>query len=155
MYEEIPGYQSIKPIYLEDDSLTVDGNERYYYEKIKDFRITNYSFFSPYAMMEFTYEGRHKTIPFNSRGKKIIERAQRELRQRRESAERIARERAQKAVAQGTFDAGAASSTSANQSGASGSDAMVRELENLKKLLDEGILTEEEFTEKKRQILGL
>jgi len=155
MYYEIPGYQTIKALYLEDDSLSIADGRRFYYEKIKDPRITNYSFFSPYAILEFTYEGEHVTLPFSSRGKHNLESAYREVKNRMASQGRSASSEAQ--VAQDPAQASASATATGQPSAATVpvSNDMVRQLEDLKKLLDEGILTQEEFTAKKRQILGL
>ena len=137
MYHEIEGQLSIGPIIFDETELIALGHH-YPYEEIESLEITGSQLFSPYGILTLRTQGRDVAIPFARSRKNKLEAALREFSRMRES---------------GTPDRQEAAKSR-------GADVPARsdpyeELKKLKELLDLGIVTEEEFEAKKKQLLDL
>ena len=134
MYHEIEGNLSIEPIIFDDDELIARG-QHYPYSEIESLEITSAPLFSTYGILTLRTQGKDHAIPFYRSRKAKLELALRDFNKLREGgqteAEQISRVPAPPA-----------------------SDPY-EELKKLKELLDMGIVTEEEFNIKKKQLLGL
>ena len=136
MYHEIEGQLSIEPIIFDETELIALGHH-YPYEEIESLEITSSQLFSPYGILTLRTQGRDIAIPFARSRKNKLEAALRDFSRMRE---RGAQDRQE-----------AAKSSSAVQAPAD----PYEELKKLKELLDLGIVTEEAFNIKKKQLLGL
>ena len=138
MYHEIEGNLSIEPIIFDDDELIARG-KHYPYSEIESLEITSAQLFSPYGILTLRTQGRDVAIPFYRPRKNKLELALRDFNKMREGG--------------GTAppDAARAGQTAAPPAA---SDPY-EELKKLKELLDLGIVTEEEFEAKKKQLLDL
>ena len=137
MYHEIEGNLSIEPIIFDDDELTARGHH-YPYSEIESLEITSAPLFSAYGILTLRTHGRDISIPFYRSRKSKLELALRDFNKLREKGE--------------------GGSTDSVQTGQTARPAALdpyEELKKLKELLDMGIVTEEEFNAKKKQLLGL
>lgn len=134
MYYEIDGIYELPTVFFEEDRLIV-GKREYPYDKISSIKITNSVAFAVYAIFKIRYEGKEINIPFNRHHLKTARHAVDEfnhLKQKeKEAKEHPVMEQVQT------------------------SSIPYNDLKELKELLDEGIITEEEFNAKKKQLLGL
>jgi len=136
MYHEIEGQLSIEPIIFDEAELIALGHH-YPYEEIESLDITSSQLFSPYGILTLRTQGRDVAIPFARSRKNKLEAALREFGRMRESGAQDRQEAAKSGpVAQAPSDP-------------------YEELKKLKELLDLGIVTEEEFETKKKQLLDL
>ena len=137
MYHEIEGQLSIEPVIFDETELIALGHH-YPYDEIESLEITSSQLFSPYGILTLKTQGRDVAIPFARSRKNKLEAALREFSRLRES--------------------GAQDRKDAAKSSSPGSPAVsdpYDELKKLKELLDLGIVTEEEFETKKKQLLDL
>ena len=138
MYHEIEGQLSIEPIIFDEDELIARG-KHYPYSEIESLEITSAQLFSPYGILTLRTQGRDVAIPFARSRKSKLELALRDFERMRERG----------AV------------TLPDEPGGSRRDAAVKEtdpyeeVKKLKELLDMGIVTQEEFDTKKKQLLDL
>lgn len=140
MFYEIPGTSKLPTLVFDDHGLSVDSlTEKGFYEypKIVGPRITNSSPFATYSILQFSYRGKQVFVPFAHRYERKLRSALEELKHLPTS--------------QATASASAAPPTPAQPA----STIPVEDLERLKRLLDEDIITQEEFDAKKKQLLGL
>jgi len=135
MYHEIEGNLSIEPIIFDDDELIVRG-QHYPYSEIESLEITSAPLFSSYGILTLRTQGKDHAIPFYRSRKSKLELALRDFNKLKEGVE-----------------AGPPGAAQTSQTAAA-SDPY-EELKKLKELLDLGIVTEEEFNIKKKQLLGL
>ena len=138
MYHEIEGQLSIEPIIFDEDELIARGHH-YPYSEIESLEITSAQLFSPYGILTLRTQGRDVAIPFARARKSKLDLALKDFERMRERG--------------GT--------TLSDDTGGSRSAAPVKaddpyeELKKLKELLDMGIVTQEEFDTKKKQLLDL
>ena len=137
MYHEIEGQLSIKGMIFDDAELIV-GDQHYPYDEIESLEITSAPLFSTYGILTLRTHGRDVAIPFARSRKNKLEAALREFGRLREGGE-------------GGPPEGAAD---AKKPGPAAGDPY-EEVKKLKELLDMGIITQEEFDAKKKQLLGL
>lgn len=137
MYHEIEGQLSIEPIIFDEAELIALGHH-YPYEEIESLDITSSQLFSPYGILTLRTQGRDVAIPFARSRKNKLEAALREFGRMRESGDNDRQEAAKSSrpAAQAPTDP-------------------YEEIKKLKELLDLGIVTEEEFENKKKQLLDL
>lgn len=126
MYYEIEGLYEMPSVIFDEDRL-VQGDREYLYDKIDSIKITNSIAFSAYAILQFDYEGKLVSVPFNRHHIKAVRHALKEWKQLKQSTQ--------------TKD--------------SPKEVPYEAIKQLKELYDMGALTEEEFSEKKKQLLEL
>ena len=137
MYHEIEGQLSIEPIIFDEAELIARGHH-YPYSEIESLEITSAQLFSPYGILTLKTQGKEIPIPFARSRKNKLEAALREFGRMREAGAQVAAE-----PAKGSGEKAPVSSDP------------YEELKKLKELLDLGIVTEEEFETKKKQLLDL
>ena len=126
MYHEIEGQLSIEPIIFDEEEL-IARVKHYPYSEIESLEITSAPLFSAYGVLTLRTHGKDIPIPFYRSRKSKLELALREFEKMREPK---------------APDPPAAPDP-------------YEELKKLKELLDLGIVTEEEFETKKKQLLDL
>jgi len=139
MYYEIESRFNMKPIIFDDENMTV-GDRVYPYASLEQIGISGTPLFAAYGILKVRTEGRDISILFPRSATEKIRRALRE----------IERERNKKAEESGSGKEREA----ARKDGRVPTDPY-EEAKKLKELLDLGIITEEEFQRKKKEILGL
>lgn len=136
MYCEIESRFNMKAIVFDDESLTV-GDKVYPYSTIEKLEVTSAPLFSTYGIMTLRADGRDVTVPFPRSAAGKLRRAIQEYEHLRDIA----------------------AQTSGVHPDPSGSAAYkmdpYEEAKKLKELLDLGIITQEEFERKKKEILNL
>lgn len=138
MYHEIEGNLSIEPIIFDEDELIARG-QHYPYSEIELLEITSAPLFSTYGILTLRTQGKDHAIPFYRSRKSKLELALRDFNRLREKG-----------------DAGQTDAAQTGQTaGPPAASDPYEELKKLKELLDMGIVTEEEFNAKKKQLLGL
>lgn len=138
MYHEIEGQLNIKTLIFDEEELIV-GEQHYPYRDIDSLQITSAPLFAAFGILTLRTNGRDIPIPFVRSRKNRLESALREFERLREKGETDSPDAPDKVRA------------AAKQAG---SDPY-EELKKLKELLDLGIVTEEEFNIKKKQLLDL
>ena len=138
MYHEIEGQLNIGPIIFDEEDLIAGGNHDPYSE-IESLEITSAPVFATFGILTLRTGGRDTSIPFVRSKKAKLERALREFERMREKGE---------TGAPADTQTGRAAEPSATED-------PYEELKKLKELLDLGIITEEEFDAKKKQLLDL
>ena len=141
MYHEIEGQLSIEPIIFDDNELIARGHH-YPYSEIESLEITSAQLFSPYGILTLRTQGKEIPIPFARSRKNKLDAALREFGRMREGGEKSPAGDAKQKQAAGRTETPAASDP-------------YEEMKKLKELLDLGIVTEEEFGIKKKQLLDL
>ena len=139
MYHEIEGQLSIEPIIFDEAELIARGHH-YPYSEIESLEITSAQLFSPYGILTLRTQGKEIPIPFARSRKNKLDAALREFERMREGG--------QPAQADSPADSG-------DHGRAAPANDPYEELKKLKELLDLGIVTEEEFETKKKQLLDL
>lgn len=135
MYYEIDGIYELPTVFFEEDRLIV-GKREYPYDKISSIKITNSVAFAVYAIFKIRYDGKEINIPFNRHHLNTARHAVDEFNHLKKK-EKEAKNNPQPPVQSQT------------------SSIPYNDLKELKELLDEGIITEDEFNAKKKQLLGL
>lgn len=138
MYHEIEGQLNIGPIIFDEEELIAGGNH-YPYSEIESLEITSAPVFATFGILTLRTGGRDTSIPFVRSKKAKLERALKEFERMREKGETGA----------------PASAQAGRTAGPSAAPDPYEELKKLKELLDLGIITEEEFDTKKKQLLDL
>lgn len=138
MYHEIEGNLGIESIIFDDDELIARG-KHYPYSEIESLEITSAPLFSSYGILTLRTQGKDHAIPFYRSRKNKLELALRDFNKLREGGAA-----GQAAAPQNVQSAGPAAALDPYE-----------ELKKLKELLDLGIVTEEEFNTKKKQLLDL
>ena len=139
VYHEIEGQLSIGSMIFDEEELIV-GDHHYPYTEIESLEITSAPLFSTFGILTLRTDGRDITIPFARSRKNKLEAALREFERMREKGGEDLPDSAQVQKKTGTA--------------AQAADPY-EELKKLKELLDLGIVTEEEFEAKKKQLLDL
>ena len=137
MYHEIEGNLSIEPIIFDDDEL-IARSQHYPYSEIESLEITSAPLFSSYGILTLRTQGKDHAIPFYRSRKSKLELALRDFNKLREGG-----------------DTGQPRSEQTGQAAGTTASDPYEELKKLKELLDLGIVTEEEFNIKKKQLLDL
>lgn len=130
MYYEIDGIYEMPSVVFEDDRI-VSGRREFEYSKITSIKITNSIAFSAYAIFKVMYDGKVVSIPFNRHQIKVARHAIKEL------EPRLGKEKKEEV------------NESSNES------IPYEAIKQLKELYDMGAITEEEFNQKKKELLNL
>ncbi len=159
MYYEIESHLQMKPLIFDEEKLTV-GDDIYPYDEIEDLQITRATIFSTFGILTLTTKaGKKVQIPFARSDMTKLKRAMREL-----EHEMSLREARREAADEPYQSASQSASQSTSQATSQAAPQMAREpiqydpyeeVKKLKELLDMGIVTEEEFQKKKKELLGL
>ena len=142
MYYQIEGRMNMKTITFDEDGLTV-GKNSYPIDEVEELKITNAPLFATYGILNIHLtNGKNIAAPFPRAAMDKLRRAMHDF----EHEQKVRRH--------------SVSSTDekpeVRKAGTSASNMdPYEELKKLKELLDMGILTEEEFQLKKKQLLGL
>lgn len=128
MYYEIEGLYEMPSVIFDEDRL-IQGKKEYDYNKIDSIKITNSIAFSAYAIFQFNYDGKVVSVPFNRHHMKVARHALKEWEQLKQN--------------------------SPNEEKQESKQIPYEQIKQLKELFDMGALTEEEFSEKKKQLLEL
>ncbi len=137
MYHEIEGQLSIDPIIFDEDEL-IARRQHYPYTDIESIEITSAQLFSPYGIVTLRVNGKDIPVPFVRSRKHKLELAIRDFERLRDG--------------KGSGEQGGAPVA---QAGPAAYRDPYEEMKKVKELLDMGIITEEEFETKKKQLLDL
>ena len=155
MYYEIESHLQMKPLVFDEEKLTV-GDDIYPYDEIEDLQITRATIFSTFGILTLTTKaGKKVQIPFARSDMTKLKRAMREL-----EHEMSLREARREAADEPYQPASQSASQSTSQAAPQTAREPIQydpyeEVKKLKELLDMGIVTEEEFQKKKKDLLGL
>ena len=140
MYYEFEGRLNMKTLIFDEDCLIV-GDSRYPYRDIEGLEVTSAQLFATYGIMTMHYHGKEISIAFprsyTSKIRRAIKEMEREKTRRLSGSDRSPGS----AAGGGAFEAAPVDP--------------YEEMKKLKELLDLGIITEDEFARKKKEILGL
>ena len=173
MYYQIEGRMNMKTLTFDEEGLTV-GKQSYPIDDIENLKITNAPLFATYGILTFHSGGKGISVAFPRSAIDKLRRAihdfEHEQMMRRKAAEKAAAEAAEKTAAEAAAKEAASQASQTVRSAASVSEAGApqdkpaqpirymdpyEEVKKLKELLDMGIVTEEEFQKKKKELLKL
>lgn len=173
MYYQIEGRMNMKTLTFDEEGLTV-GKQSYPIDDIENLKITNAPLFATYGILTFHSGGKDISVAFPRSAIDKLRRAihdfEHEQMVRRKAAEKAAAEAAEKTAAEAAAKEAASQASQTVRSAASVSEAGApqdkpaqpirymdpyEEVKKLKELLDMGIVTEEEFQKKKKELLKL
>ena len=163
MYYQIEGYMNMDTITFEEESLSV-GDQAYPIDEVEQLRITNAPLFAVYGILAFRAGGRDISVPFPRSAIDKVRRAIHEFEHEQEMRKKNAEKAAQACNSASAFRSqnipeGKITSADGEQSQPRRHQHVdmdpYEEVKKLKELLDMGILTEEEFQAKKKELLGL
>ena len=141
MYYQIEGRMNMKTITFDEEGLTV-GKDSYPIDEIEELKITNAPLFATYGILNIHLtNGKNIAVPFPRASMDKLSRAIHDF----EHEKKVSRNPGSVTDKPEVSEAGSC---------ANNLDPY-EELKKLKELLDMGILTEEEFQLKKKQLLGL
>ena len=123
---EFEGNTNMPDLAFDDTTLSVGDNQVYEYEKMADIRITHDGIFSAYGILEVIYKGRLISIPFPRKHRNNLAKVIKKVKERKNAPVSLPKE-----------------------------NDPYEEVKKLKELLDMGIVTEEEFETKKKELLNL
>ncbi|MBQ9027553.1 MAG: SHOCT domain-containing protein [Lachnospiraceae bacterium] len=153
MYYQIEGRMNMKTILFDEEGITV-GEQTYPIDEVEKLEITSATLFATYGILTIRTNGKNIPVPFARSAIEKVRRAihdfEHEQQVRRKAAEKAA-EVPPAATAERTF-APVSPRTSADRGYYMDP---YEEVKKLKELLDMGIVTEEEFQKKKKELLGL
>ena len=162
MYYQIEGRLNMKTLTFDEEGLTV-GKQTYPIDDIENLKITNAPLFATYGILTFHSGGRDISVAFPRSAIDKLRRAihdfEHEQMARKKSAEQAAAEEA--AATQTVQTVRTAAGANAAEQHVESQGQPVRsldpyeEVKKLKELLDMGIVTEEEFQKKKKELLNL
>ena len=162
MYYQIEGRLNMKTLTFDEEGLTV-GKQSYPIDDIENLKITNAPLFATYGILTFHSGGRDISVAFPRSAIDKLRRAihdfEHEQMARKKSAEQAAAEEA--AATQTVQTVRTAAGANAAEQHVESQGQPVRsldpyeEVKKLKELLDMGIVTEEEFQKKKKELLNL
>lgn len=156
MYYQIEGRLNMKTITFDEEGMTI-GRQSYPIDDISQIRITNAPLFATYGIMTFHSGGKDVSVPFARSAIDKLRRAihdfehEQEVRKKAQAAAKAA---AHPRPAQES-SAGDEAAPEVRQSRPVYSMDPYEEVKKMKELLDMGIVTEEEFQKKKKELLGL
>lgn len=173
MYYQIEGRMNMKTLTFDEEGLTV-GKQSYPIDDIENLKITNAPLFATYGILTFHSGGKDISVAFPRSAIDKLRRAihdfEHEQMMRRKAAEKATAEAAEKTAAEAAAKEAASQASQTVRSAASVSEAGApqdkpaqpirymdpyEEVKKLKELLDMGIVTEEEFQKKKKELLKL
>ena len=162
MYYQIEGRLNMKTLTFDEEGLTV-GKQSYPIDDIENLKITNAPLFATYGILTFHSGGRDISVAFPRSAIDKLRRAihdfEHEQMARKKAAEQAAAEEA--AATQTVQTVRTAAGANAAEQPVESQGQPVRsldpyeEVKKLKELLDMGIVTEEEFQKKKKELLNL
>ncbi len=162
MYYQIEGRLNMKTLTFDEEGLTV-GKQSYPIDDIENLKITNAPLFATYGILTFHSGGRDISVAFPRSAIDKLRRAihdfEHEQMARKKAAEQAAAEEA--AATQTVQTVRTAAGANAAEQHVESQGQPVRsldpyeEVKKLKELLDMGIVTEEEFQKKKKELLNL
>lgn len=159
MYYQIEGRLNMKTLTFDEEGLTV-GKQTYPIDDIENLKITNAPLFATYGILTFHSGDRDISVAFPRSAIDKLRRAIHDF----EHEQMMRKKAAEKAAAE---EAAAAQTTPASTQPADIEQPLERqvqsvrymdpyeEVKKLKELLDMGIVTEEEFQKKKKELLNL
>ena len=159
MYYQIEGRLNMKTLTFDEEGLTV-GKQSYPIDDIENLKITNAPLFATYGILTFHSGGRDISVAFPRSAIDKLRRAIHDF----EHEQMMRKKAAEKAAAE---EAATAQTTPASTQPADIEQPLERqvqsvrymdpyeEVKKLKELLDMGIVTEEEFQKKKKELLNL
>lgn len=123
---EFEGNTNMPDLAFDDTTLSVGDDQVYEYDKMADIRVTHDGIFSAYGILEVVYKGRLISIPFPRKHRNNLVKVIKKIKERKKSP----------VIKPNVSDP-------------------YEEVKKLKELLDMGIVTEEEFEIKKKELLNL
>ncbi len=162
MYYQIEGRLNMKTLTFDEEGLTV-GKQTYPIDDIENLKITNAPLFATYGILTFHSGGRDISVAFPRSAIDKLRRAihdfEHEQMMRKKAAEKAAAEEAAAAQAAQTVRTAAGANVAEQPVESQGQPVRsldpYEEVKKLKELLDMGIVTEEEFQKKKKELLNL
>lgn len=156
MYYQIEGRLNMKTLTFDEEGLTV-GKQSYPIDDIENLKITNAPLFATYGILTFHSGGRDISVAFPRSAIDKLRRAihdfEHEQMMRKKAAEEAAAQAAQ--TVRTAAGANEAEQPVESQRQSVRSLDPYEEVKKLKELLDMGIVTEEEFQKKKKELLNL
>ncbi len=129
MNYEIKGISNLPTLYFDDEQLTVDEKE-YTYDTIKDLEISYSPLFSTFGIVDVQLtDGTIEKVPYNRHKQETLKQAIRQFKKIKQNPQ--------------------------TKQSSSSQAVPYDELVKLKSLLDNGIITEDEFNAKKKQLLNI
>ena len=162
MYYQIEGRLNMKTLTFDEEGLTV-GKQSYPIDDIENLKITNAPLFATYGILTFHSGGRDISVAFPRSAIDKLRRAihdfEHEQMMRKKAAEKAAAEEAAAAQTAQTVRTAAGANEAEQSVERQGQPVRsldpYEEVKKLKELLDMGIVTEEEFQKKKKELLNL
>lgn len=162
MYYQIEGRLNMKTLTFDEEGLTV-GKQSYPIDDIENLKITNAPLFATYGILTFHSGGRDISVAFPRSAIDKLRRAihdfEHEQMARKKSAEQAAAEEAAATQTVQTVRTAAGANEAEQPVESQGQPVRsldpYEEVKKLKELLDMGIVTEEEFQKKKKELLNL
>ena len=161
MYYQIEGRLNMKTLTFDEEGLTV-GKQTYPIDDIENLKITNAPLFATYGILTFHSGDRDISVAFPRSAIDKLRRAihdfEHEQMMRKKAAEKAAAEKSATQAAQTVRTAAGANEAEQpveSQRQPVRSLDPYEEVKKLKELLDMGIVTEEEFQKKKKELLNL
>ena len=162
MYYQIEGRLNMKTLTFDEEGLTV-GKQTYPIDDIENLKITNAPLFATYGILSFHSGDRDISVAFPRSAIDKLRRAihdfEHEQMMRKKAAEKAAAEKS--AATQAAQTVRTADGANEAEQPVKSQGQPVRsldpyeEVKKLKELLDMGIVTEEEFQKKKKELLNL
>lgn len=148
MYYQIEGRMNMKTITFDEEGMTI-GKQSYPIDEISQLRITNAPLFATYGILSFRSGGKDISVPFARSAIEKLRRAIHDFEHEQEARKKTA--------ARGPVQSSASGSVQpeVRQTQPAHSMDPYEEVKKLKELLDMGILTDEEFQKKKKELLHL
>ena len=156
MYYQIEGRLNMKTLTFDEEGLTV-GKQSYPIDDIENLKITNAPLFATYGILTFHSGGRDISVAFPRSAIDKLRRAIHDF----EHEQMMRKKAAEEAAAQAAQTVRTAAGTNEAEQPVESQGQPVRsldpyeEVKKLKELLDMGIVTEEEFQKKKKELLNL
>ena len=155
MYYQIEGRMNMKTITFDEEGMTI-GNKTYPIDEISQLRITNAPLFATYGILTFHSGGKDISVPFSRSAIDKLRRAIHDF----EHEQEVRKKAAARTPVQPASDASSPETSSSGQPQARQPEPVrsmdpYEEVKKLKELLDMGIVTEEEFQKKKKELLNL
>ena len=162
MYYQIEGRLNMKTLTFDEEGLTV-GKQSYPIDDIENLKITNAPLFATYGILTFHSGGRDISVAFPRSAIDKLRRAihdfEHEQMARKKSAAQAAAEEAAATQTVQTVRTAAGANEAEQPVESQGQPVRsldpYEEVKKLKELLDMGIVTEEEFQKKKKELLNL
>ena len=159
MYYQIEGRLNMKTLTFDEEGLTV-GKQTYPIDDIENLKITNAPLFATYGILTFHSGDRDISVAFPRSAidklRRAIHEFEHEQMMRKKAAEKAAAEEAAAAqTAPASTQPADVEQTLERQGQPVRSLDPYEEVKKLKELLDMGIVTEEEFQKKKKELLNL